>query len=102
MCLSLNEPLGALDKQLREQVQVEIKRIHNKIGVTAIYVTNDQSEAMTLSDRIAVLNKGLIEQVGVPTAIYLKPSTHFVASCIGDSNFFDAVVQTPEGRLHVE
>jgi putative spermidine/putrescine transport system ATP-binding protein len=85
----LDEPLGALDKNLREQMQVELKRIHRDLGVTMIYVTHDQTEAMTMSDRIAVFNAGRIEHLGTPTEIYFKPRSRFVASFIGDSNLLE-------------
>jgi putative spermidine/putrescine transport system ATP-binding protein len=84
----LDEPLGALDKNLREQMQVEIKRIHREIGITMIYVTHDQSEAMTMSDRIAVFCNGRIEQIGAPLEVYNRPMNRFVGEFIGDSNFF--------------
>jgi len=86
--LLLDEPLGALDKNLREQMQVEIKRIHREIGTTTIYVTHDQTEAMTMSDRIAVFRSGRIEQVGSPLEVYNRPVNRFVGEFIGDSNFF--------------
>ncbi|KQW52678.1 MULTISPECIES: ABC transporter ATP-binding protein [Ensifer] len=86
----LDEPLGALDKALREHMQVELKRIHRDLGVTMVYVTHDQSEAMTMSDRIAVFNGGRIEQVGTPNEIYFAPKSRFVASFIGDSNIIAA------------
>src|SRR6202035_1522193 len=86
--LLLDEPLGALDKNLREQMQVEIKRIHREIGITMIYVTHDQTEAMTMSDRIAVFCNGKIEQVGSPLDVYNRPANRFVGEFIGDSNFF--------------
>lgn len=82
----LDEPLGALDKNLREHMQVELRRIHRDLGVTMIYVTHDQTEAMTMSDRIAVFTNGRIDQIGTPTEIYHKPATRFVASFVGDSN----------------
>lgn len=85
----LDEPLGALDKSLREQMQVELKRIHKELGVTMIYVTHDQTEAMTMSDRIAVFNCGRIEHLGTPTEIYFRPRSRFVASFIGDSNLLE-------------
>ena len=90
--LLLDEPLGALDKNLREQMQVEIKRIHREVGITMVYVTHDQTEAMTMSDRIAVFNAGKLEQVGRPLDIYHRPATRFVGEFIGDSNFFAARV----------
>jgi putative spermidine/putrescine transport system ATP-binding protein len=86
--LLLDEPLGALDKNLREQMQVEIKRIHRELGITMIYVTHDQTEAMTMSDRVAVFSSGKIEQVGSPLDVYNKPANRFVGEFIGDSNFF--------------
>jgi putative spermidine/putrescine transport system ATP-binding protein len=86
--LLLDEPLGALDKNLREQMQVEIKRIHREVGITMIYVTHDQTEAMTMSDRIAVFSTGRIEQVGSPLEVYHRPVNRFVGEFIGDSNFF--------------
>jgi len=86
--LLLDEPLGALDKNLREQMQVEIKRIHREVGITMIYVTHDQTEAMTMSDRVAVFRNGRIEQVGSPLDVYQRPINRFVGEFIGDSNFF--------------
>jgi putative spermidine/putrescine transport system ATP-binding protein len=94
----LDEPLGALDKNLREQMQMEIRRIHGEIGITTIYVTHDQTEAMTMSDRIAVFSRGRVEQIASPLDMYARPATPFVATFIGDSNFFDGVVQGG-GRL---
>jgi len=82
----LDEPLGALDKNLREQMQVELKRIHRELGITMIYVTHDQTEAMTMSDRVAVFNQGRIEQIGSPLDVYNRPASRFVAAFIGDSN----------------
>ena len=100
--LLLDEPLGALDKNLREQMQVEIKRIHGEVGITTIYVTHDQTEAMTMSDRVAVFNDGKIEQVAPPLEMYHRPATYFVGNFIGDSNFFDAtVVDAGAGTLVV-
>ena len=101
--LLLDEPLGALDKNLREQMQVEIKRIHGEVGITTIYVTHDQTEAMTMSDRVAVFNDGKIEQVAPPLEMYHRPATYFVGNFIGDSNFFDAtVVDANAGTLTVD
>lgn len=91
--LLMDEPLGALDKQLRERLQLEIKALHDQLGVTIIYVTHDQEEALVMSDRIAVMNDGRIEQCGRPTELYDEPSSRFVASFIGESNFIDGVVQ---------
>jgi putative spermidine/putrescine transport system ATP-binding protein len=84
--LLLDEPLGALDKNLREQMQVEITRIHQELGTTMIYVTHDQTEAMTMSDRIAVFSNGHIEQIGSPLEIYNRPVSRFVGEFVGDSN----------------
>ena len=86
--LLLDEPLGALDKQLREEMQVELKRIQREAGITFIFVTHDQEEAMRMSDRIAVFNEGSIEQVGTPAEVYERPQTKFVASFLGVSNIF--------------
>ena len=79
----MDEPLGALDKQLREQMQYEIKHIHENLGVTVVYVTHDQSEAMTMSDRIAVFNDGVIQQLSTPDRLYESPQNAFVAQFIG-------------------
>lgn len=85
--LLMDEPLSALDKKLREELQLELRRIHQQTGVTILYVTHDQEEALRLSDRIAVFNKGRIEQVGSGEALYSAPVSRFVASFIGNSNF---------------
>ncbi len=90
--LLLDEPLGALDLQLRESMQVELGRIQRETGVTFVYVTHDQGEALSMSDRIAVLNEGAVEQIGSPREIYRRPATRFVASFIGVSNVVDGVV----------
>lgn len=90
--LLLDEPLGALDLKLRKQMQVELKRLQKKLGITFVYVTHDQEEALNMSDRIAVMNNGVIEQIGTPKEIYKEPKTKFVASFIGESNIFDALV----------
>jgi putative spermidine/putrescine transport system ATP-binding protein len=95
--LLMDEPLGALDKQLREHLQLEIKALHEQLGVTIIYVTHDQEEALVMSDRIAVMNNGRIEQCGLPTELYDEPSTRFVATFIGESNFIEGVVQRIDG-----
>ena len=84
--LLLDEPLGALDLKLRKQMQVELKRIQQEVGITFIYVTHDQEEAMTMSDRIAVMNKGHYEQLGDPESLYERPTTRFVAGFLGVSN----------------
>ncbi len=88
--LLLDEPLGALDLKLREQMQVELKELQRSLGITFIFVTHDQEEALTLSDRIAVFNNGRIEQLGTPAEIYEAPRSPFVASFVGTSNIFDA------------
>ena len=97
--LLLDEPLGALDKQLREQMQVELKQIQREVGITFIFVTHDQEEALTLSDRVAVFNNGKIEQVGSPREVYEFPQTEFVARFLGLSNLIPAelVGAGPEG-----
>ena len=95
--LLMDEPLGALDKHLREQLQSEIMRLHRELGLTFVYVTHDQEEALALSDRIAVFNEGGIEQVGAPDDLYESPRTVFVAEFLGDSNVLRGTV-TPGGR----
>src|SRR5436309_12606102 len=101
--LLLDEPLGALDKNLREQMQVELKRIHREVGITMVYVTHDQTEAMTMSDRIAVFNHGTLEQVAPPLEVYHRPRTRFVGEFIGDSNFFTGRVDSAHaGRVDVD
>jgi putative spermidine/putrescine transport system ATP-binding protein len=84
--LLLDEPLGALDLKLREEMQIELKRIQGEVGITFIYVTHDQEEALTMSNRIAVFNRGRIEQVGAPADVYERPATRFVAGFVGTSN----------------
>lgn len=90
--LLLDEPLGALDLKLRKEMQIELKHLQQKLGITFIYVTHDQEEALILSDRIAVMDNGQIEQIGTPDEIYERPKTKFVASFIGETNLFDATV----------
>ena len=90
--LLLDEPLGALDKQLREQMQIELKQIQREVGITFIFVTHDQEEALTLSDRVAVYNNGRIEQVGSPREVYEFPQTEFVASFLGVTNLIPAAL----------
>jgi spermidine/putrescine transport system ATP-binding protein len=90
--LLLDEPLAALDLKLRQRMLVELDDIHDEVGTTFVYVTHDQSEAMGLSDRIAVLNRGAVEQVGTPTEIYEAPRSSFTAAFIGDTNFFNGRV----------
>jgi spermidine/putrescine transport system ATP-binding protein len=91
--LLLDEPLAALDLKLRQKMLVELDIIHDQVGITFIYVTHDQSEAMSLSDRIAVMNNGKIEQMGTPAEIYEAPRSSFVAAFIGDTNFFEGEVR---------
>ncbi|MCC5614693.1 ABC transporter ATP-binding protein [Nostoc sp. CHAB 5836] len=88
----LDEPLGALDLKLRKEMQVELSNLHNDLGLTFVMVTHDQEEALSLSDRIAVMNQGKIEQVGTPSQIYERPQTSFVADFIGDTNFFSGEI----------
>jgi putative spermidine/putrescine transport system ATP-binding protein len=95
----MDEPLGALDRNLREHLQYEIKQLHRKLGITIIYVTHDQSEALTMSDRIAVFNGGRIEQIGDPAEIYERPKSAFVAGFIGESNRLGGVVIGASGDL---
>ena len=90
--LLLDEPLGALDLKLRKQMQLELKQLQRKLGITFIYVTHDQEEALTMSDRIVVMNKGVIEHVGTPAEIYEKPRTKFVANFIGETNLFEGTI----------
>ena len=90
--LLMDEPLGALDKKLREQMQVEIRRIHRSVGTTVVYVTHDQSEALTMSDLVVVMQRGRIAQIGTPRALYESPADAFVADFIGDSNLLAATV----------
>ncbi|MBG0828605.1 ABC transporter ATP-binding protein [Planomonospora sp. ID67723] len=91
--LLLDEPLGALDLKLRQAMQIELKRIQREVGITFVYVTHDQSEALTMSDRIAVMNNGLIEQLAPPREIYERPATTFVAGFIGTSNLLTGEVE---------
>ena len=93
--LLLDEPLGALDLKVRRRMQQELKRIHREVGVTFVYVTHDQEEALTMSDRIAVMNHGRIEQLDTPAGVYERPATRFVAGFIGLTNLLRGVV---EGR----
>jgi putative spermidine/putrescine transport system ATP-binding protein len=93
----MDEPLGALDKQLREQMQFEIKRIHNTLGVTVVYVTHDQTEALTMSDRIAVFNDGVIQQLSDAKELYDKPANSFVAQFIGENNELSGVITAVKG-----
>jgi putative spermidine/putrescine transport system ATP-binding protein len=87
--LLLDEPLGALDLKLRQEMEIELKRIQGEVGITFIYVTHDQEEALTMSDRLAVFNRGRIEQVGAPAEVYERPATEFVAGFVGTSNVLE-------------
>ncbi|MEM9735211.1 MAG: ABC transporter ATP-binding protein, partial [Pseudomonadota bacterium] len=93
----MDEPLGALDKQLREHMQYEIKHLHERLGVTVVYVTHDQSEALTMSDRIAVFNDGVIQQLADPATLYEQPDNAFVAQFIGENNKLDGKVTSVSG-----
>ena len=95
--LLLDEPLGALDLKLRKGLQVELKRIQREVGITFVYVTHDQEEALTMSDRMAVMNAGKIEQLGTPEEVYERPTTTFVAGFIGVSNLMPGVVEDASG-----
>jgi putative spermidine/putrescine transport system ATP-binding protein len=94
----MDEPLGALDKQLREQMQLDIRALHKRLELTVVFVTHDQSEALTMSDRIAVFNHGLIEQIGSPRDIYDHPRTKFVAEFIGETNLLEGIVRGHGGE----
>ena len=95
----MDEPLGALDKKLREQMQYEITRLHKKLGVTVIYVTHDQAEALSMSSRIAVFNDGVVQQCAPPAELYEHPANAFVAEFIGENNFIGGEVQSLDGGL---
>jgi spermidine/putrescine transport system ATP-binding protein len=97
--LLLDEPLGALDLKLRKQMQLELKRIQLEVGITFLYVTHDQEEAMTMSDRIAVMRTGEIEQIGAPEEMYENPATEFVAGFLGASNLLDGEVTRRDGAM---
>ena len=99
--LLMDEPLGALDKQLRENLQLEMRRLHADLGITFIYVTHDQEEALTMSDRVAVMNEGLVAQVGTPEDLYDRPCDRFVAAFIGEFNFLSAIVRGMEDDVVV-
>jgi spermidine/putrescine transport system ATP-binding protein len=97
--LLLDEPLGALDLKLRKQMQLELMRIQREVGVTFVYVTHDQEEALVMSDRIAVMSYGQVEQLGYPEDVYERPATRFVAGFMGTSNIIEAEVKGPVGDL---
>ncbi len=96
--LLLDEPLGALDLKLRKQMQLELKRLQKKLNITFIYVTHDQEEALTMSDRIAVMHDGIIDQLDTPKEIYEHPKTKFVATFIGETNTFDGCISDMQGN----
>ncbi|WP_044874662.1 ABC transporter ATP-binding protein [Pseudomonas sp. LFM046] len=103
--LLMDEPLGALDKALREHMQLELKAIHRQLGITFVYVTHDQEEAMTMSDRVAVFHDGKIAQIDRPQAIYSRPSTRFVANFLGETNLLEGTLTQREGasaRIRLE
>jgi spermidine/putrescine transport system ATP-binding protein len=97
--LLLDEPLGALDLKLRKQMQLELKRIQSEVGITFVYVTHDQEEAMTMSDRIAVMNAGQMEQIGAPEDVYESPATPFVAGFLGASNLLPGRIESVDGAV---
>jgi ABC-type Fe3+/spermidine/putrescine transport system ATPase subunit len=94
--LLLDEPLSALDPALRKQVRAELKSLQRRVGITFLFVTHDQEEALSLSDSIAVMNRGRVEQVGTPEQVYLRPRTRFVASFLGHMNWIDGIGVRPE------
>ncbi len=96
--LLLDEPLGALDLKLRRQLQIELKRIQTEVGITFVYVTHDQEEALTMSDRIAVMHAGKVEQIGTPEELYERPASRFVADFIGTTNLLHGVIE-PDGSV---
>ena len=98
----MDEPLGALDKKLREEMQLELKQLHTKLGITALYVTHDQEEALTMSDRIVLLNEGRIEQMGTPDELYFRPRSLFAAEFLGDSNILAGKVEGTGPTASVE
>jgi putative spermidine/putrescine transport system ATP-binding protein len=95
--LLMDEPLGALDKKLREQMQIEIKHLHKNLGISIIYVTHDQDEALVMSDRIGVFNQGKLQQIGAVEELYERPSTRFVAEFIGETNTIAGIMEQPDG-----
>jgi spermidine/putrescine transport system ATP-binding protein len=101
LILLLDEPLSALDYRLRKDMRIELKQLHRKLGITFVFVTHDQEEALTMSDRVVVMNHGRIEQDGTPKAIYEKPVNMFVACFVGESNVFDGVVASVDGNRMV-
>jgi putative spermidine/putrescine transport system ATP-binding protein len=97
----MDEPLGALDKQLREHMQMEIKHLHQRLGVTVVYVTHDQGEALTMSDRVAVFHEGQIQQIADPRSLYEEPHNTFVANFIGENNRLNGRLVSQDGNRRV-
>ncbi|MGP1682362.1 MAG: ABC transporter ATP-binding protein [Giesbergeria sp.] len=97
----MDEPLGALDKQLREHMQLELKELHQQLGVTFVYVTHDQSEALTMSDRVAVFNEGVVQQLADVSSLYETPSNRFVAGFVGDSTVFTGKLEIRAGSAYL-
>jgi putative spermidine/putrescine transport system ATP-binding protein len=97
--LLMDEPLSALDKNLREQMQIEVRHLHQRLGMTTVYVTHDQREALTMSDRIAVIDRGRFRQIGAPKEIYERPQSKFIASFIGDSHFLPVTIDGGKARF---
>lgn len=97
--LLLDEPLGALDLKLRKQMQLELKRLQKKLNITFIYVTHDQEEALTMSDRIAIMHDGIMEQIAAPAEIYEHPATKFVATFVGETNIFDGMIKKMDSNV---
>jgi putative spermidine/putrescine transport system ATP-binding protein len=100
--LLMDEPLGALDKNLREEMQEELRQFHRKVGATILYVTHDQQEAASMADRIAIMNRGHVEQVGAPHAVYQKPNNSFVAQFLGEANMFRLKRAKPVGQGRIQ
>ncbi|HEX2113383.1 MAG TPA: ABC transporter ATP-binding protein [Alphaproteobacteria bacterium] len=99
--LLMDEPLGALDRKLRQQMQMEIKLLHREIGTTIVFVTHDQEEALSMADRVAVLNQGKVQQIGAPDSLYNEPETAFVADFIGETNFIPVEIGRQDGGAEV-
>ena len=97
----LDEPLGALDRKLREEVQVELRHLQRSLGITTVLVTHDQEEALSLSDRILVLDEGRVQQIGTPEEVYLRPRNRFVADFLGTANFFDGILERNGESVHI-
>ena len=93
----MDEPLSALDKKLREQMQIEVRHLHQRLGMTTVYVTHDQREALTMSDRVAVIDEGRFRQIGTPREIYERPKSRFIADFIGESHFVPVTVRRRRG-----